>query len=77
MTTLADRTKAADRQRRYRRRQHPTRHEIVAPVPTSDPVLGMLVRTGWLRAEEWQDRHQVGLAISRMLKDAAEKTRDA
>ena len=69
------RTKAAERQRRWRQRQHPNRHELIAPVPVCDDVIALLVQTGWLASREWQNRKQIGAAIEAMLKDAARHQR--
>ena len=56
-------------QKRQRDRRH--RHRRIAPVPYDGEVLNFLIRTHWLSEELAGDDREVGLAISRMIADAA------
>ena len=76
MSSSSARRSAADRAARYRRRQHPHRHEVVVSVPVCDAIVDLLITTEWLPVAKWQDRRQIGLAIAAMLKAAA-KSRHA
>ena len=63
--------KNAEYQRRWRARQHPHKHEVVARVPVCDAVVAMLIDTGWLNTHEATDATEIGRAIGEMLKRAA------
>jgi hypothetical protein len=49
------------------------RGERIAPVPFTDPVVGLLLDLHWLAEGESEDRRAIGEAIGRMLTDAAKK----
>jgi hypothetical protein len=58
-----------ERTRRYRQRQHSGM--VMASTPVSDEITGMLIDLGWLPEAESEDRREIGLAIFRMLTEAA------
>lgn len=60
-----------ERQRRYRRRQQDGKVAVVVEVDGT--VVAMLVRTRWLDGGESADRGAIGLAVGRMLRDAARR----
>jgi hypothetical protein len=65
------RQKASERARRYRARQNAG--QVIAPVPVSLEVIGLLLDLRWLAEIDAESRDKIGLAIASMLGDAAKK----
>jgi hypothetical protein len=77
---VLDRPAQLERQarRRLQKRQRDRRHrhrrkcgQRIAPTPYDGEVLNFLIRTHWLDEAMAGDDREVGLAISRMIADAA------
>ncbi len=61
----------ADRQRAYRLRQHPCRRVKIIPLPVGLKHLRALIRHGYLRPEEADDRDEIKTALVAFLDDGA------
>jgi hypothetical protein len=57
--------------RTARYRQRLKRGERIAPVPFTDQIVALLLDLHWLVEGESEDRHRIGEAIGRMLRDTA------
>ena len=73
LRVLNRRRLAVARMRRLRERQKAGLS--IAPAPYTDDIVALLLDTGWLPEADSEKREQVGIAMFRMLNEAAKAHR--